>query len=842
MAIPGHRLFLVCLKTAGVPAPISSLRFLHRSARPQRSRWRTGLAILWLSCVGSAVTAEDPPEEVPIRFADAIPALGGRNLVPNGSFEAGKSGWSSLGRGVGGGNDWTPLSSAWGNFTELHGQVELGGGAHGGAFLRIRLGGEQTPVFATDYFQPVHRRELRPLAASVGWIEVTPGQPYTLSLSLRASREGLRAAFGLATENPGRGWPGERAEVLHEVILSTAWRRYEHTFIPAHRWVFVLAGPHLAAEETAAVDVDAVQLEPGDRATDFVPRAGLEIGVVASAPAGVFTGDESAALLLGAANHTDEPVYARFNFRVTDYFDRPVELTEADLEIPARSAAAKRVPLPRHWRGYYRIATVCRHDGTQMDARAVRVAIVPARDATNTIFGVNHAYASADLLELARKAGVDWYRDWSLKWQQIEPSPGRLQWDVSDPQIDRLAARQREVVGLIPFPSTDWNSTALDLATLRRLSPRHGAGGSSGDSELLLRARWAWPPAGVAELTRFIGQAVDRYRDRIRVWEFLNEPLFTLYALPNDRALRSPALKGHAVPDYLALLQTAATAIRAAQPGARIIAGGMAPDSPLGHELIAGGLLRHADIVGLHDYPAAPARRGAPVRPPEALLGPLDKLRATMRDHGGMAPLWLTEFSYYGDDDRPRRPFIPIPELWSEPQLLSERQAADYTIRYATLFLSRGGERIFLHSGCTGSVNRPGTESCLFTDGAVRKAFPALAVFNRLLGSAPRFVADRSAGTARIVAFETGDRSTLVLWDPEEAASVTVPAGVVSHDLMGRPLPGKSIRLTASPVYWTGRSGEAGHLLESCTVTPGPTPAPARRKAAPTSPDPESEY
>ena len=40
-----------------------------------------------------------------------------RNLLPNGSFDLGDSGWSSLGNGVG-----------WGNLSRLHGRIETTGG------------------------------------------------------------------------------------------------------------------------------------------------------------------------------------------------------------------------------------------------------------------------------------------------------------------------------------------------------------------------------------------------------------------------------------------------------------------------------------------------------------------------------------------------------------------------------------------------------------------------------------------------------------------------------------------------------------------------------------------
>ncbi|HYD84806.1 MAG TPA: hypothetical protein VEA63_12160, partial [Opitutus sp.] len=449
------------------------------------------------------------------------------------------------------------------------------------------------------------------------------------------------------------------------------------------------------------------------------------------------------------------------------------------------------------------------------ESRLLRLAIVPPRTAPETVVGVNHAYPTAELLGLAKQAGVTWHRDWSLKWQHIEPSKGEYRWDVSDPQVDRVTTQGLNLMAMIPFPSTEWNSTAPDLATIRKHSPRHGGGGQGDDQELLVRARWAWLPADPGELSEFVAKAVSRYRDRIQVWEFLNEALFTLYSLPSENVLKTKELKSYKEEDYFQLLRQTAPAIRAANPNARIMGGGMFPGDRSALEMVKLGLLDYIDILGVHDYPSAAARTGGEVKAPEALLSSMAILIETMRAHGGPKPLWMTEFSYFGSDDLPRDPWIPIEGLWSEPQLLSEKQVADYVIRYVTIFLGRYGEKIFLHSGCTGSVNRPGTESCLFADGAVRKVYPALAVFTELLGAKPEFVGDRINEGGYAFAFETGEESLVVLWDPEEKAEVRVPRGIVCRDLMGRTIKSSSIRLGASPVYWSGASGKAAELLDA---------------------------
>ncbi len=757
-----------------------------------------------LLCAGLAASHGSEAQEM-VRFTHTIAPLGGKNLLPNGSFETGAAGWSSLGLGAGHENAWAPLVERWGNLDGLHGTVEKKGATHGRNFLRIRLGGDNTPVFNFDYFEPVNRRELRPLAASVGWIEVSPGQPYTLSLDMRASRDGVRGAFGVQNEDAGKGWAGAKEEILEPVTLTKQWKRYTRTFTPKHPFLFVLAGPHLMREENVAVDVDALQLEKGAQATAFAPRSDLEIGIVPLATAGVFTAGKLAALKIAAFNNDAAPARTLVKFKVTDFADKPAELPEVAFEVPAKSAVEKMVVLPGDWRGFYRVVAEWKAGDVQ-ESQLLRVAIVPPRTTRETFLGVNHAYPTKSLLDLATKAGVSWYRDWSLKWQHIEPARGQYRWEVSDPQMHRVAAQGLNLMAMIPFPSADWNSTAPDLETLKAASPRYRAGGQGDDQELLVRARWAWPPQHVSELASFSKTVVSRYKSQVQIWEFLNEPLFTLYSLPDANSLKAPTLKSFTARDYLELLRAVAPAIRAGNPRARIIAGpGIQPSARYNIAMVEAGVLECVDIFGLHDYPM--------FNQPETRIAGMDTLLATMKAHGGPKPIWMTEFSYYGSDDLPRQPFVPIPGLNSEGQILSEKQAADYLVRYCTIFLGRGGEKIFLHSGCTGSVNKPGTESCLFTDGAVRKAFPAMAVFTEVLGTSPKFVADKTPGGAFIFAFETGRQAVLVLWDPDEKTTARIPADAACKDLMGRVVPGPTVSLTGSPVYFIGPPNQARKIF-----------------------------
>jgi len=135
-------------------------------------------------------------------------------------------------------------------------------------------------------------------------------------------------------------------------------------------------------------------------------------------------------------------------------------------------------------------------------AAPVRLAIVPPRASQDSVCGINHAFATPDLIQSASKAGVSWYRDWSLKWQHMEPTKGTYHWELADAQIDRVLGQGCAVLPLLPpFPSADWSSEA---------PPGLASSGYPG-----VRARQAWAPKEPQELAEFIERAVSRYKDRI---------------------------------------------------------------------------------------------------------------------------------------------------------------------------------------------------------------------------------------------------------------------------------------------------------------------------------------
>jgi len=752
--------------------------FLFQASRSVSETGRLEFAFaesgtLYLSDVRIAALGLDE-----VAFTNTVPKGTGRNLVPNGSFEIGMIGWGVEGESI-----------AWGNLDRLAGRIESVGPSHGARFLRVPMGGSEGLVLHWDYYEPVVLRCRKMLAANLGWIPVERGSTYTVSCSMRASVDGVRAALGIRSQDPGSSAAAGGEDLGTTVQLSTDWQRYSYTFPAKHGYVYVKAGPDLAEDVRVDVDIDAIQLEKGGQATAFEPYSQLEVGLEPSAPGGIFTEGQPASLRVRACNHAATAARLRVEFQVRDFFDAAAELSPVSLDVPAGSLADQDVPLPPDWQGYYRVNARFESTGAA-STQSLRLAVVPPRTSDDSMLGINHAFPDPYLIQLAKKAGVTWYRDWTLKWHDLEPSQGEYHWDIGDVQIDRVLAEGARLMALMPpYPSTKWNTTAPPEAAATGRAPR----------EL------AWAAKDPADLGKFIQNAVGHYKDRVRVWEFLNEPIYTHYALPARPGGYEPA-------DYVRLLKVAYAAMHRADPNCKVIAGIGSSPRRLTKEVIDAGCLENCDIFVLHIYP------GGNELSPESFIPQSDALLGYMKEHGRAKPIWVTEFSYYAEDELPFRPFVRARGSWAEDRLLAnERECAEYTIRLFALMMARGVEKFFIHAGVGGRVNMPYYDCCFFKYGGTpARIFPALAVYTDLMGPGARFVVEKRLGDdGYCVAFETGKRSVLVLWRANGEAVVSVPQGAECLDLMGRPVRQRQVNISRTPIYLTGSPGAAQELADS---------------------------
>ncbi len=177
--------------------------------------------------------------------------------------------------------------------------------------------------------------------------------------------------------------------------------------------------------------------------------------------------------------------------------------------------------------------------GDTVAERSLRLAVIPDYTQADSRFGMNHAFGWPDMLTLCRRAGVVWMRDWSLKWQDVEPRKGQFTFAETDAQIDRVLREKLQVMCVLAFPSSMWSSSAP--ANIRPPEPWWDYPHKSPDperqrDEILADAgqpylRMGYAPRDMGEFENYVNKTVEHYKDRIHVWQCFNEPIHTDYAL-----------------------------------------------------------------------------------------------------------------------------------------------------------------------------------------------------------------------------------------------------------------------------------------------------------------------
>ena len=247
--------------------------------------------------------------------------------------------------------------------------------------------------------------------------------------------------------------------------------------------------------------------------------------------------------------------------------------------------------------------------------------------------GVHTIRADDTTLQLARVAGFSWIFQ-LLEWREIEPTPGEYLWEYAD-----WLVRAGEYYGL-------GLALRLDHPPEWALSP--DPNGSPVD------------PATYADLA---GRVAARYRDRVQAYVIWNEP-----NLAGEWGGQQPNAAA-----YVALLQKAQKAIKAADPAALVVSAGLAPTNDVTEQALderlflrqmyAVGAKGHFDALGAHPYGFA----YPPDDPPGAHNGfnfaRLADLRQIMIEADDAAtPIWATEMGWTTAPVGPEQQWLRVTE------------------------------------------------------------------------------------------------------------------------------------------------------------------------------------
>ena len=241
--------------------------------------------------------------------------------------------------------------------------------------------------------------------------------------------------------------------------------------------------------------------------------------------------------------------------------------------------------------------------------------------------GMTVHFRGADAASLTRQFDlmtamhVTWVR-MDIDWSVVEPEQGDFDWSYPDKLFREAAARGMKVLAVLAF------------------SPEWARPSATADPGIISHSR----PDQLSDYGNFARIAAQRYAPQgVRNWEIWNEPNSITFWPP-----------GPDPDEYGDLFREAAAAIRAVDPKATLLIGGLAPKyrgpdagmSPAEHlvQLYANGTAQLADGVAVHPYTF-------PALPKDARqhnvggLNDLPALHTVMSRHGdGGKKIWITEF------------------------------------------------------------------------------------------------------------------------------------------------------------------------------------------------------
>jgi arabinogalactan endo-1,4-beta-galactosidase len=233
-------------------------------------------------------------------------------------------------------------------------------------------------------------------------------------------------------------------------------------------------------------------------------------------------------------------------------------------------------------------------------------------------------------VESMRAAGVRWVRA-SLNWRELEPRAAggldQTRLAERDYAIQRARAAGLEVLMPIADGVPYWASG--DPSKFRDAAGEH--------------YNPMWRPARAKDYGAFVGAMVRRYRPMgVHTYEIWNEPNVSRF-WPSGPDARQ----------YAQLLAAAYPAVKAADPQAVVLTGGLSKsDYAFVSDLYAAGARRYFDAVAIHPYTgnvdplSCWKQAGTTKLAFDAFCG-IEEVRNTMVANGDSAKsIWLTEFGW----------------------------------------------------------------------------------------------------------------------------------------------------------------------------------------------------
>jgi hypothetical protein len=390
-------------------------------------------------------------------------------------------------------------------------------------------------------------------------------------------------------------------------------------------------------------------------------------------------------------------------------------------------------------------------------------------------FGVHTEFYNTNVFQKAEESNSYWMRMWAISWDMIEPTEGSYDWSsVPEWAFEQASQRGMQTIAVIQY-APDWAQ---------------------------LYQPWACGPIDSEDFqafANFLYELVSRYSQppyNVKYWELGNEPdvdrdgLGTSYR-HNFGCWGEDTDEYYGGGYYADMLKVAYPAIKAADPGAQVVLGGLLLDCDYTHEdckpsKFLDGILYndgadYFDVVNFHGYPwwngtllvETNFIRWAHRDPPGLVEGKIDFLRWVMAQHSVSKPILLTEGSlmcppWYGKC---------VPNVTESDPAYFEAQA-DYLVRLFTRTWAQGllGTTWYM-------LNGPGWRDTGLLDASQnpRPSYYAFQYMSSKLEKAnyKREVTDYSSYPVKAYEFITPSSYIWVMWSPDEIDhEITLPSNV----------------------------------------------------------------
>ena len=670
------------------------------------------------------------------------------NLVPNGDFELGLNGWQ--------GSDYGDLALCWETTT----------GAATGLKCMHSL-----PAARAD-FQGLRVASTPPGLYSRP-IPVRPGGKYTLSFRMKASAQitirveldRCGGALGLGWAGPGYSIPPYFAPFPIYPTINTGWRTVTQAFtVPTNLGAptICIQFPYPASGELWIDDVELL--------ATVVPN-GLalkdKVGVaMPTLPVGnLFVAGQASPITLNVVNTDTVAHSVAIQPTIVDWEGKKVSGVPSlgTVNVPAMSVATKAYNIDTSRRGSFILGfDLTSEKQTWHQSTEVKYAVfVNMQDLTGTlaeasIFAMNTHQEREPANHLAREmqvlsvSGVKWIRAW-WGWGMCE-----------NPQ------------GTFNFTEYDRQFNAVTSGTGMRVMP------------ILLRyysayeQTWAGPVTGGAiqeypfaamlpEWGNWVTQVATHFKGKITAYELWNEP--TMGSSPNG-VLTSK--------QYADLINATTPKLRAADPGARLIAFAGTPLTGTTDASIQGvlalGTASQMDAISEHSY--SQTKTPEKSYPLQIKTGTPNLLSIMQAGGAGGKPIWHSEQGITGDDDGYGSPDV------------SEVDISQYYVRNIITAASLGSQKFFWFT----SDNPPASEFGVYYDNYVPR--PRLAALNACASVVEGNTYQKSYTPSNTTVYAhlfKGTSAVCVVWNTASSMNLTLKnlaaSKVQAFDTMGNPLP-----------------------------------------------------